>query len=89
MGLKVNIVFTIILSMATLVDSLVCPSGNHLHGGAMTRCECAEMPFAEVARRLRDEGQSLAELSRRTGCGRTCTACMPDLEEFLSRHRRP
>ena len=73
--------------MATLVESLVCPSGNHLQGRAMTRCECAEMPFAEVARRLREEGQSLAELSRRTGCGQTCTACVPDLEEFLARHR--
>jgi bacterioferritin-associated ferredoxin len=70
--------------MATLVESLVCPSGNHLQGRAMTRCECAEMPFAEVARRLREEGQSLAELSRRTGCGQTCTACVPDLEEFLA-----
>jgi bacterioferritin-associated ferredoxin len=87
LGLKVNIDFTIILPMATLIQPLVCPSGHHLPGRIMTRCECAEMPFAEVARRLREEGQSLAELSRRTGCGQTCTACIPDLEDFLARHR--
>jgi bacterioferritin-associated ferredoxin len=53
----------------------------------MTRCECADMAFAEVARRMREEGQSLGELFRRTGCGQTCTACVPDLESFLARHR--
>jgi len=56
-------------------------------GRAMTRCECAEMPFEEIARRLREDGASFAELSRRTGCGQTCTACVPDLEAFLARRR--
>jgi bacterioferritin-associated ferredoxin len=85
--LKVNVDFTIMAVMATLIESLVCPSPNHARGRAMSRCECADMPFAEVARRMRDEGQSLAELSGRTGCGQTCTACVPDLEDFLARHR--
>ena len=87
LGLKVNIDFTIIQVMATLIESLVCPSGGHVPGRAMSRCECAEMPFAEVARRMREEGQSLSELSRRTGCGLTCTACIPDLEDYVARHR--
>jgi NAD(P)H-nitrite reductase large subunit len=51
---------------------------------AMTRCECAEMSFHEIAHRLDAEGRTLDELARRTGCGRTCTACLPDLERFLA-----
>lgn len=54
---------------------------------AMTRCECAGIPFAEVDRRLREEGQSLEEVMRRTGCGRTCTACLPDLKAYLAARR--
>jgi hypothetical protein len=55
-----------------------------VHGRAMTRCECAEMPFAEIARRLREEGMDLRDVAQRTGCGLTCTACLPDLETYLS-----
>jgi bacterioferritin-associated ferredoxin len=54
-------------------------------GQAMTRCECASLSFAEVARRLREERLSLEEVARRTGCGGTCTACLPDLRAFLAR----
>jgi bacterioferritin-associated ferredoxin len=43
------------------------------------------MSFAEVARKLRDERLSLEEVARRTGCGGTCTACLPDLRAFLAR----
>ena len=50
----------------------------------MTRCECAGVPFHEVARRMREEGLSLDEVCARTGCGRTCTACLPDLRRFLA-----
>lgn len=85
--MKVNVDFTILGSMATLIEPRVCPPESHLPGRAMTRCECADMAFAEVARRMREEGQSLGELFRRTGCGQTCTACVPDLENFLARHR--
>lgn len=53
----------------------------------MTRCECAEVSFAEVARRVQAEGWSLDEVARRTGCGGTCTACLPDLHRFLSNDR--
>jgi len=41
------------------------------------------MAFAAIARLLREEGLSLDEIARRTGCGRTCTACIPDLQAFL------
>ena len=54
-------------------------------GRAMTRCECMEKPFSEIARRLREEGLSLEEVMRRTGCGGTCTACLPDLRAYLAR----
>jgi bacterioferritin-associated ferredoxin len=53
----------------------------------MTRCECAELPFDEVARRLREDGLSLEELQDRTGCGRLCTACLGDLRAHLARGR--
>ena len=49
----------------------------------MTRCECAEVSFAEVVRRVQTERLTLDEVARRTGCGATCTACVPDLERFL------
>ncbi len=53
----------------------------------MTRCECVELPFDEVARRVREDGLSLEELQDRTGCGRLCTACLPDLRAHLARRR--
>jgi len=53
-------------------------------GTTMTRCECAEVSFAEVVRRVPAEGLTLDEVARRTGCGGTCTACVPDLERFLA-----
>ncbi len=32
---------------------------------------------------MRREGLSLDQACDRTGCGRTCTGCLPDLEHFL------
>jgi NAD(P)H-nitrite reductase large subunit len=52
---------------------------------AMTRCECAEVAFAEVARRVDAEKLTVEEAARRTGCGGTCEACVPDLHRFLGR----
>jgi bacterioferritin-associated ferredoxin len=52
----------------------------------MTRCECVEMGFDEVLRRVRD-GASLEEVQERTGCGRLCTACLPDLRAHLAARR--
>jgi bacterioferritin-associated ferredoxin len=49
----------------------------------MERCECAELSFAEVARLMREEGLSLEEIADRTGCGRICSACLPDLRKHL------
>jgi NAD(P)H-nitrite reductase large subunit len=53
-------------------------------GRVMTRCECADLPFDEIARRVREEGLSLEALQRETECGQLCTACLPDLHEHLS-----
>jgi bacterioferritin-associated ferredoxin len=50
----------------------------------MTRCECAEVSFEEIRDRVRAAGCSLDEILRVTGCGSTCTACLPDLRAFLS-----
>lgn len=54
---------------------------------AMTRCECAELSFDEVARRVRSEGVPLEEIQERTGCGRLCSACLPDLRAHLAGRR--
>jgi len=54
---------------------------------AMTRCECTEMAFDEVARRMQEAGLSLDQVAERTGCGRLCTACLPDLRDHVSRIR--
>jgi bacterioferritin-associated ferredoxin len=49
----------------------------------MTRCECAGVTFAELGRRVGEEGLSPEEACLRTGCGQTCTACLPDLRQYL------
>ena len=53
----------------------------------MSRCECAGFSFAEIARCLREDGASLDELRARTGCGETCTACLPYLQLYLDAAR--
>jgi bacterioferritin-associated ferredoxin len=50
----------------------------------MTRCECVGVSFDDLARLLRDDGLSFEELAERTGCGRLCTACLPDLREHVA-----
>jgi NAD(P)H-nitrite reductase large subunit len=51
---------------------------------AMTRCECAGVTFQELARRMDAEGTTIEDVCRRTGCGLTCTACVPDLVRALA-----
>ena len=41
------------------------------------------MSFHAIARLVREEGLSLEEVGRRTGCGDICTACIPDLRAYL------
>jgi bacterioferritin-associated ferredoxin len=67
-----------------VADTLAEPARGARPGRAMTRCECAGLAFAEVERRLRENGQSLDEMARRTGCAATCTACLPDLRAYLA-----
>jgi bacterioferritin-associated ferredoxin len=50
----------------------------------MTRCECAEISFEQVAQTMGAESLSFEEVSRRTGCGRNCGACLPDLRRYLA-----
>jgi len=45
------------------------------------------MPFAEVVWRMSEEGLDLEQVAERTGCGRLCTACLPDLRDYVSRGR--
>jgi len=52
---------------------------------AMTRCECAGESFAEIARQVQVQGRSLCDVLKGSGCGQTCGACLPDLQQYLSR----
>jgi bacterioferritin-associated ferredoxin len=87
--------FTIIpLVMACALHSGPDPAANgapdttgsgffpHAVPPPMTRCECADVSFEEIAREAA-AGASFDEARRRTGCGQTCTACLPDLRRFL------
>jgi bacterioferritin-associated ferredoxin len=75
--------FVIILG---LVEGSVSLGSARPWARCMTRCECAELPFEEVARRVR-EGRSLDEVQAETGCGRLCSACIPDLHDHLAARR--
>jgi bacterioferritin-associated ferredoxin len=50
----------------------------------MTACECAGVPFSEIARLVLVEGRPFQDVLERTGCGQTCTACIPDLHRYLA-----
>jgi bacterioferritin-associated ferredoxin len=83
--LKLKVDFIILCPLEPMAATLnpTRDSPTERPARAMTRCECACLSFAEIARRIREESQSLAELGRRTGCARTCTACLPDLQAYL------
>ena len=66
-------------------DAAVISEERPRFGPPMTRCECAGMSFVEIRRLLREDGHSLEDVAKRTGCAGTCTACLPDLREFLAR----
>jgi bacterioferritin-associated ferredoxin len=70
--------------MACSLPTTDQPGPETLIGRPMTRCECSGVSFDEAARRLETERMSLDELSRRTGCGGTCTACIPELRRYLA-----
>lgn len=53
----------------------------------MTRCECAGISFVEVGRLL-EAGEPLPAALARTGCAEVCTACLPDLDSYLSKRSR-
>ena len=55
-------------------------------GRPMTRCECAEVPFDDVARQV-EQGEPLQSVADRTGCGQNCTACVDDLLRHLHARR--
>ena len=71
------------------------PAASPRNGGllpalprAMTRCECAGVAFAEIARRMEAGGASLEIVMAESGVGRMCTACVPDLRSFVARFRQ-
>jgi NAD(P)H-nitrite reductase large subunit len=82
--LKLKFNFTILAWMATVAQAVARkPHAEPASACPMTRCECAELPFEEIARRIEGQGLSVAEGIRQVGCGQICTACLPDLESYL------
>lgn len=56
----------------------------------MTRCECHETDFADIAQIARRTGvHEFAQVLQVSGCGKTCTACHCDLKHYLRRHLHP
>jgi bacterioferritin-associated ferredoxin len=53
---------------------------------AMTRCECANVRFEEIRKRM-EKGAKLEDVRRSTGIGDMCTECLPDLRAFAARLR--
>ena len=49
----------------------------------LTRCECAEVSFADIVTSAKAQGCAPEDVARRAGCGATCTACIPDLRHYL------
>ncbi|HXY40273.1 MAG TPA: hypothetical protein VEQ10_11400 [Vicinamibacteria bacterium] len=49
----------------------------------MTRCHCTDVPFEEVARRMR-AGQGFDQATLEAGAGLLCTACLPDLRAHVA-----
>ncbi len=75
------------LGMASSSGVLEAEAEPVRFGPAMTRCECASLSFDEIARRVRVERQGLEAVQRETGCGRLCSACLPDLRDHIAARR--
>ena len=65
-----------------------CEAYRTLAAPAMTRCECAGVAFQDIAARMDAERTTLEEICRRTQCGNTCTACLPDLARFIAARQK-
>ena len=50
---------------------------------AMSRCACHDVAFARIAEQMRAGGRSFEAVRRMLPCAETCTACLPDLTDFL------
>ena len=77
-----------IMSPSMLTHVAECEAYRTPTPRAMTRCECASVSFQEIASRMDAERSSLEEVCRRTQCGNTCTACLPDLARFIASRQR-
>jgi NAD(P)H-nitrite reductase large subunit len=71
------------VTSAGVSESLPSPTPR-----AMTRCECTEITFQELADRMDADRVGMAEICRRTESGTICTACLPDLVRFLEARER-
>jgi four helix bundle protein len=67
------------------VPSPLVPSSLYLRMSSIqiTRCVCQRMPFATLLPLAREQGWTLDEIMRETGCGDQCGLCRPYLREML------
>ena len=51
---------------------------------SVTRCVCRRFPFVRLLPLAREQGWTLADVMRETGCGDTCGLCRPYLRWMLA-----
>lgn len=54
-----------------------------MSGVRVTHCLCRRQPFARLLPLAREQGWTLADLMRETGCGAQCGLCRPYLRRML------
>ena len=50
----------------------------------ITLCVCQRRPFAELLPLAQDNGWTLDDIARETGCGASCGLCRPYLRRMLA-----
>ena len=53
-------------------------------GLSVTQCICRRVSFAQLLTRAREQGWTLGDMMRETGCGDQCGLCRPYLRRMLT-----
>lgn len=51
----------------------------------MIKCHCAEVFFETILTVVKETNRPILEVARELGAADTCTACIPDLMDFVQR----
>lgn len=55
-----------------------------MSGVRVTHCLCRREPFVRLLPQAREQGWTLSDLMRETGCGAQCGLCRPYLRRMLA-----